>query len=109
MQTDSKFYNLLGLARRAGKIGWGHDAAADAIKYGKAHLCILTCDASERLKNEFRRDCSFDGRNITLYETEKTMDEMKFIIGVRAGVLTVNDEGFAKSLEKYIAKVNGGN
>ena len=54
MQTDSKFYNLLGLARRAGKIGWGHDAACDAIKYGKAHLCILTSDASERLKNEFR-------------------------------------------------------
>ena len=102
MQTDSKFFNLLGLARRAGKIGWGHDAAADAIKYGKAHFGILTSDASERLKNEFRRDCSFNGRNVPLYETEKTMDEMKNIIGVRAAVLTVNDEGFAKSLEKYI-------
>ena len=34
---------------------------------------------------------------------------MKTVIGVRAGVLTVNDEGFAKSLEKYITKVNGGN
>ena len=78
MQTDSKFYNLLGLARRAGKIGWGHDAACDAIKYGKAHLCILTSDASERLKNEFRRECSFEGREVTLCETEKTMDEMKF-------------------------------
>ena len=109
MQTDSKFFNLLGLARRAGKIGWGHDAAADAIKYGKAHFCILTSDASERLKNEFRRDCSFGGRSITVFETEKTMDEMKSIIGVRAGVLTVNDEGFAKSLEKYINQVNGGN
>ena len=107
MQTDSKFYNLLGLARRAGKIGWGHDAAFDAIKYGKAHFCILTSDASDRLKSEFQRSCSFEGRSVPLREIEKTMDEMKDIIGVRAAVLTVNDEGFAKSLKKYIT--NGGN
>ena len=107
MQMDSKFYNLLGLARRSGKIGWGHDAALDAVKYGKAHLCILTSDASERLKNEFIRACKWDGRDVPVQEVEKTMDEMKSIIGVRAGVLTVNDEGFAKSLRQYI--LNGGN
>lgn len=107
MQTENKFYNLLGLARRAGKIGWGHDAALGAVKYGKAYLCILTSDASERLKGEFVRACESEGRNVPVYETEKTMDEMKSIIGVRAGVLTVNDEGFAKSLKQYI--LNGGN
>ncbi len=107
MQTENKFYNLLGLARRAGKIGWGHDAALGAVKYGKAHLCILTSDASERLKGEFIRACESEGRNVPVYETEKTMDEMKGIVGVRAGVLTVNDEGFAKSLKQYI--LNGGN
>ena len=68
MQTDSKFYNLLGLARRAGKIGWGHDAAFDAIKYGKAHFCILTSDASDRLKSEFQRSCNFEGRSVPLQE-----------------------------------------
>ena len=107
MQTDSKFYNLLGLARRAGKIGWGHDAALGAVKYGKAYLCILTSDASERLKDEFIRACNSDGRDVPVQEVKKTMDEMKGIIGVRAGVLTVNDEGFAKSLRQYI--LNGGN
>ncbi len=107
MQTESNFYNILGLARRAGKIGWGHDAALGAVKYGNAYLCILTSDASERLKSEFIRACSSDGRNVPVQEVEKTMDEMKGIIGVRAGVLTVNDEGFAKSLNKYI--LNGGN
>lgn len=107
MQTESNFYNLLGLARRAGKIGWGHDAALIAIKQRKAYLCVLTSDASERLKSEFIRACSFEGRQIPVQEVEKTMDEMKGIIGVKAGVLTVNDEGFAKSLNKYI--LNGGN
>lgn len=107
MQMESNFYNILGLARRAGKIGWGHDAALGAVKYGNAYLCILTSDASERLKNEFIRACSSEGRNVPVQEVEKTMDEMKGVIGVRAGVLTVNDEGFAKSLNKYI--LNGGN
>ncbi len=103
--TDSKFYNMLGLARRAGKIGWGHDAAIDAIKHSKAHLCVLTSDASERLKNEFRRECTFIGRNVPITEIEKTMEDMKKIIGVKAAVLTVNDEGFAKNLKQYIKEV----
>lgn len=100
---ENKFYNLLGLARRAGKIGWGHDAACDSIKHGKAHLCLLTRDSSERLKNEFVRECSYDGRNVQLLVIDKDMIDMKKIIGVKAAVLTVNDEGFAKSLKQYIS------
>lgn len=98
---DSKFFNLLGLARRAGKIAWGHDTALFAIKSKKAHICILASDVSDRLKNEFRRECTYDDRNVKLIELDKTMEDMKSIIGVKTGVLTVNDEGFAKSLNKY--------
>lgn len=105
---DSKFYNLLGLARRAGKIGWGHDAALTAIKFGKAHICFMTSDASDRLKNEFSRACTYEGKDIKLLVLDKTMEDMKTIIGVKAAVLTVNDEGFAKSLKQYIS-INGGN
>ncbi len=100
--TDIKFYNMLGLARRAGKIGWGHDAAIDAIKKNRAYLCILTEDASDRLKNEFQRACTFDGREIQLIVSDKTIQDMKKIIGVKAAVLTVNDEGFANNLKQYI-------
>jgi len=98
---DNNFYNILGLARKAGKIGWGHDAALQAIKRNSAHLCIMTCDASKRLKNEFSRACTFDGRNVEMLELEITMDEMRNFIGVKAGVITINDEGFAKCLKKY--------
>lgn len=98
---DSKFFNLLGLARRAGKLAWGHDTALFAIKDGKAYLCVMACDVSERLKKEFMRECTYNGRNIKIIELDKTMDEMKFIIGVRTGVMTINDEGFANSLKKF--------
>lgn len=99
---DIKFYNMLGLARRAGKIGWGHDAAMDAIKKRKAHLCVMTCDASERLKNEFQRACIYDERDVKITVLDKTMEDMRKIIGVKAAVLTVNDEGFANNLKQYL-------
>ncbi len=99
---DNNFYNILGLARKAGKIGWGHDAALQTIKRNNAYLCIMTCDSSERLKKEFARACTFDGRNVEMLELEITMDEMRNFIGVKAGVITINDEGFAKCLKKYI-------
>lgn len=99
---DSKFFNLLGLARRAGKLSWGHDTALFAIKTKKAHLCILASDVSERLKKEIFRECTYDGRNIEIIELDKTMEDMKSIIGVKTGVLTIDDEGFKKSLKKYI-------
>ena len=64
-------------------------------------MCLLTSDVSERLKNEFRRECTYNGRNVQIIELDKTMDEMKSIIGVRTGVMTIDDEGFVKSLNKY--------
>lgn len=98
------FKNLLGLSRRAGKISWGHDAALNAIIFNKAKLCIVCSDASERLKKEFERACSYNDRNLTLLNLESTMDEMKSAIGVKAAVITVNDEGFVKMLMKVNEK-----
>ncbi len=98
---DSKFYNLLGLCRRAGKISWGHDAALDSIIKNKANYCLMTSDASARLKNEFIKACSYNGRNLPLDEIDRTMEEMKKIIGVKAAVITVNDAGFAERLKQY--------
>lgn len=98
---DSKFFNLLGIARRAGKIAWGHDTALFAVKSRKAYLCVVTSDVSERLKREFERECTYDGRNIKIIELDKTMEDMKSVIGVKTGVFTINDEGFANSLKKY--------
>ena len=100
---DNKIFNLLGLARRAGKIAWGHDTALFAIKSKKAHLCIVASDVSDRLKREFSRECTYDGRNIKIIELDKTMEDMRFVIGVKTGVFTINDEGFAKKIEQIQA------
>lgn len=95
---QSKFLSLLGMCRRAGKLGWGHDACMDSVMHGRAQICLLTTDASERLKREFRRAAAYDGRTLDVIDLPYTMQDIKDATGVRAGVLTTEDEGFAKRL-----------
>ncbi len=89
---------MLGLARRAGKLSCGHDASFEAIEKGKARICFLTCDASDRLKEEFKRTTVYNGRNIPCIEINYDKDKLHVALNIRAAVLTVNDNGFAEKL-----------
>lgn len=84
-----KFYNALGLSRRAGKLCIGHDDVKASLKSGKARLVLLTADASDRLKREMERLA--DG--VPVLTTDATMDDMATHIGKRAGLYSVTDEG----------------
>lgn len=95
---NSKFLNLLGIARRAGKLSFGHDAVTDSIKQGKASLVVICADASERLKAEMKRLC--DERKIQFIESGYSMEQISLSTGMKSiAVLSVNDDGFAKSLK----------
>lgn len=88
--------NLLGLCRRAGRLSLGHDACKQSLNSGKAKLCIICCDASERLSDEISGLAKT--HNITVYDVRYTMLEIKQALSFKAAVFTVDDEGFAKSL-----------
>lgn len=94
---NDKFLSLLGMARRAGKISLGHDAAKDSANRRKAKLIVLAADTSERLKEEFRTKAGDTHTDIltTLYSAK----EISLAVGSKAGVLTVDDEGFSKKLK----------
>lgn len=89
---------VLGLCRRAGKMSLGHDASVEMIKGRKAYLAITCSDSSERLKKEIADECSFDNRNIKYIDADFEMKELALTVGSRAGVITVNDRGFAQKL-----------
>ena len=91
------FLNLLGLARRASKLSTGHDAALAAFLRRRARLILLTSDASERLVREFVRAGE---ERIAILKLRYTMDEIYHAAGVRAAVLTIDDEGFARKLQE---------
>lgn len=94
---NDAFLNLLGLARRASRLSPGHDAALAAVLRKRAQLILLTSDASERLEREFVR--AGEGR-IRILKVRYTMNEIDHAAGVKAAVLTVDDEGFARRLQQ---------
>ncbi|MCM1364009.1 MAG: ribosomal L7Ae/L30e/S12e/Gadd45 family protein [Faecalibacterium sp.] len=97
---NDRTLSLLGIARRAGKLSLGHDAAIEAIVKNKAKLCIVCSDGSQRLKNEMSHACEYDKKNIMFVEAEFTIQQISNAVGSKAAVLTVNDEGFAKAITK---------
>lgn len=104
MMTDN-LKGILGLCRRAGKMSIGHDAAVSSIKNRKAYLGITCCDSSQRLKNEIKDECSFNNRNIPYIDADFDMKELSLCIGTRAGVISIDDRGFANKLYSIL---NGG-
>lgn len=97
-----KLKGLLGLCRRAGKLQIGHDAAVALIKGGKAFLAVTCADSSQRLKREIADECAYNGRNVKYADANFTMQELGTAIGTRAGVIAVEDSGFADRLYEYL-------
>ena len=88
--------SLLGLARRAGKLAVGMDAAAEALRQGEAALIVLARDISERTEREIRQIAGKGQAGILTLPAE--MDRIGAAIGKRAGVIAVKDEGFARKI-----------
>ena len=99
---SDKLNGLLGLCRRAGKMSLGHDAVITSIKKRKAKLVITCCDTSERLKREMQDECSYDNRNIKYIDVSFDMKELSLCINARAGVISIDDSGFADRMTEII-------
>jgi ribosomal protein L7Ae-like RNA K-turn-binding protein len=92
-----RLLSLLGLCRKAGLCSFGHDAAKTALRQRRAKLCLLCGDASPRLKEEFR---VLAGHAKTpLIETAAVSSEIKRATQHKAAVLTVDNAGFADSIQ----------
>ncbi len=95
MQSE-KFYRMLGLAARAGKVVHGEGAALDSIRCGKAKLVIVAEDASENTKKKFRNSCEY-------YKVLQLVVGDRYENGHATGkgfavVMAVCDSGFADVL-----------
>ena len=58
---NSKFFNALGLCKRAGKCLIGDFACEKAVKGKKAFLLVMDAQASEATKNRYEGFCSRAG------------------------------------------------
>ena len=93
---NDRFLSLLGLARKAGKLSLGSDAAADSLKKGSAVRIFLTADLSPRTVGSV--EAAAEEMGIEVEKTRYSMLEIGMAVGKKTGIVVVNDAGFAEKL-----------
>lgn len=98
MNDNQRIFGLISISKKAGKLVTGEARCEEAIRGDKAHLIILTEDASDNTKKKFSDMSAF--RNVPLVYLP---DRITFggLIGKKfavSGVIT--DKGLAESLLK---------
>ncbi len=93
----TKLLNMIGLAKRAGKISTGTFICEKMIKSRTAKLVILASDASENTKKAITDGCKF--YHVNMIEAAD-MDALGHAVGADAlrAVISVNDDNFAKAI-----------
>ena len=94
---NDRLLSLLGLARKAGKVVFGRDCAAEAVRKKQAKLLLLASDLSPKSKKEME----FLGQNgrVPVCQVPYTMLQLGAATAHRAGIYTIVDAGFAKALQ----------
>lgn len=92
----TKLLSMLGLARRAGKLESGFDAAVIAAREGKAALLLAARDISEKTFKNLRFEAEKAG--IPAVRIPADMEEISRACGRKAGVQALTDRGFAKAV-----------
>ncbi len=97
---QNKFYSLLGLAEKAGKVSSGEFAVEKSIKEGKTALVIVGRDASDNTRKHFEDMCNYRNIPVGIYGTK---EELGHAIGKETrATVAVSDQGFAAALVKLM-------
>ncbi|MBE6720147.1 MAG: 50S ribosomal protein L7ae [Ruminococcaceae bacterium] len=104
--NSKKYLQMLGMARRAGRLSMGHDVALASLKSGKAKLVVFADDISERLVAEFERAASSGNEPVKCIKIDETINDIHRILGYKAGVLTVDDINFSDRIFELIREEN---
>ncbi len=96
--NKEKTLSMLGLARRAGKLAMGHDAAVNSLISKKSRLLVFAGDVSPRLVGEFEHLIEKKHLKVKLLKTNILISEIHFACGYKAGVISVEDENFGKKI-----------
>ncbi len=99
-----KFLSMLGLCRKAGRMSIGFNDTAEAVSRHKTVLIYIASDLSAKTEKEL----NFITKNtaIEVIRTGYDMQTLSNAVGIKTGVISINDEGFAKALKtKYQGEI----
>ena len=93
-----RFYSMLGLAVRAGKVAAGSFLVEQEISRGRARLVILTADIGKTVSKKLREGC--EKRRVPLIENGDRARLSHAAGKEDRSCFAVTDEGFATELLK---------
>lgn len=101
---NTRFFRMLGFARRAGRLAFGASLTLDAVRHKRAHLVVLSAHASEGTKKQIRNKCAF--YKVPLCTVNTPPEELASFLGKDASVVSVAvlDAQFASELLKSSGK-----
>ncbi len=100
-QKKSKALFLLGLCRKAGVSSSGEFACEDAVRKGKAHLVLLSADASRNTHKKFHDKCTF--YSVPIIDTPFSKDALGAAMGQTArSCVAVCEPGLAKGIMEVL-------
>ena len=99
MDKKQQLSNLIGLAKRAGKVISGEELVIKAIQNGKARLVILASDAATTQNNRLTHTSTYTEKPVSQLLTER---ELSHAIGQNRKVIALVDDGFAKKMESLM-------
>lgn len=84
-----KIIQTISLCKRAGKLVLGFDVVKKSMQDGSAELVLVASDLSEKTLKEVKYLTSqFEIPVVTI---KQTLDELWYILGKRAGVMSITD------------------
>ncbi len=100
MKSNDKVMQMMSMAAKAGKITSGEFSVEKAVKEGKAHIVIISEEASKNTVKKFSNMCFYYKVPMYIYGTKESLGHN---IGreARASV-AILDEGFANSIVKNL-------
>ena len=98
---QDRVLSLFGLAAKAGKLACGSFAVEKTVKAGKACYVIVTFDASDNTKKEFRDMCAWYHVPLSFYGSRR---ELGHALGKGERVVAaITDSGLAQAVNKRLA------
>ncbi len=98
--TDN-ILTLLGFAVKAGRVSFGMQAAREALRLERSRLIVVADDLSPKSEKEIRFFA--DRSSVPVQRLACPMDTMSHALGHKAGIVSVNDDGFADAIRARTA------
>ncbi|CAM2831018.1 L7Ae/L30e/S12e/Gadd45 family ribosomal protein [Fructilactobacillus fructivorans] len=97
MTNYNKVLNLLGIARRAGKIISGEGIVLNAIKNRKVNYLFIASDCGASTKKKFLDKSKFYEVPVN---TGMLKDDLSEAIGMKRSIVAIEDKGFSKKFKE---------